>query len=868
MVKALSVGLCVALFCLARLAPAESLRLDTRVNIVPDHSLQGLLRELSRRGTESSTRRMGQSVEALDHYPNWYCDSDNNLHNVQAEITDYLGKLTADDKKTYGYLCEAKAKELLEQAVAAGDALTSNTEASTSLQLLDEASHVCPTSPSSTQALVALISLLRARGERELSAMYAMALLAQPGRPSPEETFSAALSLSHAGFPLKAREVWEQGGGNKEVELSVGGKKLGGTELLAMLAAGSGAQKSREGLLGVALHNAKKELLAARLLPPNITEIFAKAAAAFEAQKSRERLLGVALHGARRGLFLRAARLLPPAVIREYFLGPQGGESLPCEFGTVISPVDFADSPEHAKASVELLSAWDAGGEMFVPFLKAEGRAQNIAITAVNAKSPTREEAVAVLASETQKGTSAQKIFALQTLAQLNQFGPASQKVIIASLGDPDRKIRVQAGDLLDKLISESTLDDILGHLADGDKEFHPRVVSSLSRSSLMSGVLTEKLKNKMLSQDPMDRAGALEVFLSALDATEGAGAATAVSQFEIGASDSDVRVQRLAVVGFGKAASVSGVSKDVPLLINALESQDAEVRASAVESLGILGQAKIEGTEKAIRAIVLRLKDSGADGRRNAALALGKMHVNSSVAEIGNLLWETDPDVRIGALTALSQLDCSSLLPSFVKLLDDKDTDVAAEAMGRLATIGGEKIAPLIPIIASHLADEKQTSAMRSQAGYALGAAGEKALPLALQILRNGDTEAQCGALVALGMIGPKAVVALPELHKALVDGCDQGIQGAAITAVARIGPAASGLLPDLMEIYPSVGYGTQLECLKAICAVGGDDPRVMAALEMAQHDMRPEVMEYVQRELKIIRTREKPAQTASNGN
>lgn len=151
------------------------LSVDSRVDIVADRPTTELLRKL-RGKISGGTERIGDILEALKHYPNWYCDSQNRFHNLQEELTDYIGKLDVDDAKTYHGLCESSAKAFTARAIAAGDALTAKAESSAALRLLDDASHVCPTSPESHRALLALISILRSRGELELSALYAMGL--------------------------------------------------------------------------------------------------------------------------------------------------------------------------------------------------------------------------------------------------------------------------------------------------------------------------------------------------------------------------------------------------------------------------------------------------------------------------------------------------------------------------------------------------------------------------------------------------------------------------------------------------------------------------------------------------------------------
>ena len=64
---------------------------------------------------------------------------------------------------------------------------------------------------------------------------------------------------------------------------------------------------------------------------------------------------------------------------------------------------------------------------------------------------------------------------------------------------------------------------------------------------------------------------------------------------------------------------------------------------------------------------------------------------------------------------------------------------------------------------------------------------AAEAAVPLLVEVLKNGDVETRLQTIIALGEIGPGAIAAVPELRKLLQDQ-DVSLQMAAKDAIDKI--------------------------------------------------------------------------------
>ncbi len=122
-------------------------------------------------------------------------------------------------------------------------------------------------------------------------------------------------------------------------------------------------------------------------------------------------------------------------------------------------------------------------------------------------------------------------------------------------------------------------------------------------------------------------------------------------------------------------------------------------------------------------------------------------------------------------------------------------------------------------------------------RAALELGRRGEKAVPALVGVLKEpgGDNRVRGHAVHALGMIGPAAKDAIPELIRALEDE-EPSLSNQAAFALGRIGPAAGfALVKALEKGNPRVGV-LAARALAKIPPVKGAVPPLLAALQKEQ--------------------------------
>jgi HEAT repeat protein len=201
--------------------------------------------------------------------------------------------------------------------------------------------------------------------------------------------------------------------------------------------------------------------------------------------------------------------------------------------------------------------------------------------------------------------------------------------------------------------------------------------------------------------------------------------------------------------------------------LAHGLRSRDPKLRRTAAESLGGKGRAGLPALSRALR-------DEDAGVRRAAAWGL----------------------LRIGVEAGLA-------VPALINALADGDREVrehAATALGAVGTAACAAVPRLIKLL--------QTDSWpgpRQRAASALGRIGEAgSVVLALTgALGDPDTNVRVAAAEALGLLGPAAAEAAPELLIAVKDrrvGCE-GVRQYAGFALGRIGLATPDVLRALSD-------------------------------------------------------------------
>jgi hypothetical protein len=204
-----------------------------------------------------------------------------------------------------------------------------------------------------------------------------------------------------------------------------------------------------------------------------------------------------------------------------------------------------------------------------------------------------------------------------------------------------------------------------------------------------------------------------------------------------------------------------------------------ARVGAEPVYRGRILAEYRRElaGATDSSRATILR--SIGAFGEDAAAAA----------PEVGQLLADSNGEVRIAAAWALSQMGPAGAkaVPALSKSLTDPNPKVRSLSAVALRFIG-PKAADAVPALILALMDPQPF--VRAPAADALGHIGPSAksaaLPLGDRLLAKGEqTYVLRSVATALGDIGPDAAAALPALQQALKL---QRVTGSAEEAILRI--------------------------------------------------------------------------------
>ncbi len=269
---------------------------------------------------------------------------------------------------------------------------------------------------------------------------------------------------------------------------------------------------------------------------------------------------------------------------------------------------------------------------------------------------------------------------------------------------------------------------------------------------------------------------------------------------------DPDAQVRR-AVVSAVACIDLSAV----PLLTKALEDSDREVRRLAASLLSGIGLAAVP--------TLLGRSSNAAVGNAGSTTDAA----TNSVAELDELLQDTDTTVRERAVSALAGygptaigplcralLDSSSevrrraaaslgrigngvelSIPALSQLLDDDDVEVRREVVSTLGRIGSR---PELIVAALTRALSDRDAEIRGRSAAALRALNREAAPataaLALCLI-DPEAGVRSRAAAAIGAIGPMAKDAVPALMTALRDN-DSEVRWQAAAALGQVGIAA----------------------------------------------------------------------------
>lgn len=156
--------------------------------------------------------------------------------------------------------------------------------------------------------------------------------------------------------------------------------------------------------------------------------------------------------------------------------------------------------------------------------------------------------------------------------------------------------------------------------------------------------------------------------------------------------------------------------------------------------------------------------------------------------------------------------------LPELLSGLQNSRSSVrvrSARELGKLRHPPREALSTLVATT------DDPEQAVREAAVQAVGAFGQQALPVLIQLLGHGCKYVRRNAVWAITKLGPEATPALPALCNALKD-VDPRTGGGAAQAIGAIGPAAADAIPALAETMRGTNVVLCRLASKALSQIG----------------------------------------------
>jgi HEAT repeat protein len=291
-----------------------------------------------------------------------------------------------------------------------------------------------------------------------------------------------------------------------------------------------------------------------------------------------------------------------------------------------------------------------------------------------------------------------------------------------------------------------------------------------------------------------------------------------------------------------------------VPILKMALNHEDLRLKLEGLALVQQMGNAAREVVPDVQKA----LRDKDFNTQLQAVLAVSALGV-SAKETIPDLLEVLRKD-EIGFLEANVAVALSSMgsqaVPELKKGLADKDVKIRRMSAYALSLIGGRAY-KAVTELRKALVDEN--AVVRSFAAHALGNIGVDAEPAVADLekcLKDSDDGLRINAALALwkihrstrtvpvlaealstaktyddriqaarglGVIGPNAVAALPELAKALNDS-SYGVRAESCKSLARVGERAKAMIPRMEGLLTDAAPVVRVQAARAICLLQGE--------------------------------------------
>jgi HEAT repeat protein len=180
-------------------------------------------------------------------------------------------------------------------------------------------------------------------------------------------------------------------------------------------------------------------------------------------------------------------------------------------------------------------------------------------------------------------------------------------------------------------------------------------------------------------------------------------------------------------------------------------------------------------------------------------------------------------PTVRQRAASALAAVgpEARAATAELLRALKDDSPAVRAVAAHALGEVGGHP-RRLVPALCEALGD---TAEVRKQAGLALVALGEDAVPALREALKSPSAARRREAALVLGSMGSDARAAAGDLALLLQD-AQPSVRGAAAGALAGMGKDAQDAIPALLRtLRQETRFEVQQQLFQALTLIGSRD-------------------------------------------
>lgn len=298
---------------------------------------------------------------------------------------------------------------------------------------------------------------------------------------------------------------------------------------------------------------------------------------------------------------------------------------------------------------------------------------------------------------------------------------------------------------------------------------------------------------------------------------------------------DPSIRLAAVAALAEGKNHSPAVLAQ----LADCLDDSDGAVAVNAAHALMEVG-------EPAVQVVVPLLKSNDYQ-----LLALGILEgmgpaAQKAIPEVQPIL--TSSDDTAARLACLIVAHCGpaaeQAIPELSKVLAMKTHKGRAAAAYALGTIGTPKA---LAEATRYRKDDDQLVRIAVAAGE-LQAKPEdmqiraEALPLLREALKRPEPHVRTMACEAIGLFGPSAAAALPELTELVIKRAEAPVEAdAALRAIAMLGPAAAPAVTLLTEAVAEDGAPWQMSAGVALGRIGEQARPAIPALQRLIASDRP---------------------------